>query len=154
MDGEREQALAAYWQAGRNYSRLSIMFRATIAARAGLNVTDAECLDFLLDAGSATAGQLAELTGLTTGAITSVIRRLTAGGYVDARPDSADRRRVIIKPRYENLAATAAHYQASGARAAELLQSYTDQELAFLTRHYDRMSAIYKTEIERIKSPQ
>jgi DNA-binding MarR family transcriptional regulator len=152
MDRAWEDALAAFSRAGRNYSRLSVMFRASIAAAAGLNVTDAECLDFLADEGRATAGQLAELTGLTTGAITSVIRRLTASGYVEAERDPADRRRVIIRPRLENLSATGARYEAFGARGAELLAGYTVDELAFLTAHYDRMSELYKEEIERHKS--
>jgi DNA-binding MarR family transcriptional regulator len=152
LDRARENALAAFSRAGRNYSRLSVMFRASIAAASGLNVTDAECLDFLADEGRATAGQLAELTGLTTGAITSVIRRLTASGYVDVERDPADRRRVIISPRLENLSAAGARYEAFGARGAELLAGYTVEDLAFLTAHYERMSELYQHEIERSKS--
>jgi DNA-binding MarR family transcriptional regulator len=59
--------------------------------------SDVEALEMLLDSGSATAGRLAELMGLTTGAVTRVIDRLEQGGYVRRIPDPADRRRVIVE---------------------------------------------------------
>src|SRR5437868_15519034 len=83
---------------GREESRLSIMFRELIAKRFGVSATDLECVDFLIEQGSATAGELARLTGLTTGAVTGVIRRLTNAGVVTAQPDPTDRRRVIVTP--------------------------------------------------------
>lgn len=67
------------------------------AEKAGLNSTDLECLERLCREPSATAGRLAELTGLTTGAITAVIDRLERAGYVRRMPNSNDRRSVIIE---------------------------------------------------------
>jgi hypothetical protein len=48
--------------------------------------------------GPATAGWLAEMTGLTTGAVTGMIDRLERAGYVRREPDPHDRRRVIVTP--------------------------------------------------------
>src|SRR5437762_10316436 len=64
----------------------------------GLNSTDIGSLCLLLLHGPAPAGRLAELTGLTTGAVTGVIDRLEAGGFVRREFDPADRRRVIVVP--------------------------------------------------------
>jgi DNA-binding MarR family transcriptional regulator len=64
----------------------------------GLNPTDLGSLCLLLLNGPAPAGRLAELTGLTTGAVTGVIDRLEAGGFVRRETDPADRRRVIVVP--------------------------------------------------------
>ena len=64
----------------------------------GLNPTDLGSLCLLLLHGPATAGRLADLTGLTTGAVTGVIDRLEAGGFVRRQIDPADRRKVIVVP--------------------------------------------------------
>ena len=45
-----------------------------------------------------TAGRLAELTGLTTGAITGVVDRLEKAGFVRRERDESDRRKVFIVP--------------------------------------------------------
>jgi DNA-binding MarR family transcriptional regulator len=64
----------------------------------GLNPTDLSSLCLLLLHGPATAGRLAELTGLTTGAVTGVIDRLERGGFVRREVDPTDRRKVIVVP--------------------------------------------------------
>ena len=92
----RASAIADLMRAGRETSRLSMVFRYAIAERLGLTVSDLECLDYLADVGSATAGQVAERTNLTTGAVTSMLRRLQQAGYVTAERDPADRRRVTV----------------------------------------------------------
>src|SRR3954451_10840049 len=62
----------------------------------GVNPTDLGSLCLLLLHGPAPAGRLAELTGLTTGAVTGVIDRLENGGFVRRELDPGDRRRVIV----------------------------------------------------------
>ncbi|MBV8086626.1 MAG: MarR family transcriptional regulator [Chloroflexi bacterium] len=79
------------------------LFTQAVAAQLGLAASDLECLELLEDAGWATAGQLAEVTGLTSGAITGLIDRLEQAGYVTRGPDLADRRRVIVRPVPERL---------------------------------------------------
>ena len=64
----------------------------------GVNATDLGSLCLLLLHGPAPAGRLAELTGLTTGAVTGVIDRLETGGFVRREVDPADRRKVIVVP--------------------------------------------------------
>ena len=78
-------------------SGLSVLFSHAVAEAVGLNPTDLEALDLLLREGAMTAGKLAELTRLTTGAITGVIDRLERRGYVRRVPDPTDRRRVIVR---------------------------------------------------------
>jgi len=69
----------------------------------GVNPTDLGALCLLLLHGPAPAGRLAELTGLTTGAITGVIDRLEKGGFVRREVDPADRRKVIVVPDAERV---------------------------------------------------
>jgi len=68
------------------------------AEEVGLNPSDLGCLCLLLLHGPIPAGRLAELTGLTTGAVTGVIDRLERGGFVQRALDPSDRRKVIVTP--------------------------------------------------------
>jgi DNA-binding MarR family transcriptional regulator len=63
----------------------------------GINRTDGRCLDILQRLGPLSAGQLAVEAGLTTGAVTPLLDRLEAAGYVRRRRDTADRRRVFVE---------------------------------------------------------
>jgi DNA-binding MarR family transcriptional regulator len=148
----RASAIADLMRAGRETSRLSTVFRYAIADRLGLTVSDLECLDFLADVGSATAGQVAERTNLTTGAVTSMLRRLQQAGYVTAERDPADRRRVIVTLRPERIAELERPYERFAERAGRLIEGYSIEEVTLLVRHFDRMQAIYLAELDRLRS--
>src|SRR3569623_4208 len=64
----------------------------------GINNTDGRCLDIISQQGRVSAGQLANQSGLTTGAVTAVIDRLEAAGYVRRNRDPLDRRKIWIEP--------------------------------------------------------
>ncbi|HMK92459.1 MAG TPA: MarR family transcriptional regulator [Thermoleophilia bacterium] len=67
-----------------------------VAAQFGVNRTDLRCLGILYRRGRVTAGQLAEESGLTPGAITTVLDRLERSGYANRVADPTDRRRVLV----------------------------------------------------------
>jgi DNA-binding MarR family transcriptional regulator len=79
----------------RRSSAQGAIFGQTIANHVGISNSDMECLDFLILGGRVTAGRLAELTGLTTGAITGVVDRLEQAGMVRRERDADDRRKVF-----------------------------------------------------------
>ncbi|UQU62684.1 MarR family transcriptional regulator [Couchioplanes caeruleus] len=147
----RASATADLMRAGRETSRLSMVLRYAIADRLGLTVSDLEALDFLADAGSATAGQVAERTNLTTGAVTSMLRRLQQAGYVTAERDPADRRRVIVTLRPERIADLERPYERFAERAQRLIEGYSVEELTFLVRHFGRMQAMYLAELDSLR---
>ncbi|MFF0120490.1 MarR family winged helix-turn-helix transcriptional regulator [Micromonospora arida] len=147
----RASAIADLMRAGREMSRLSMVFRYAIAERLGLTVSDLECLDYLADVGSATAGQVAERTNLTTGAVTSMLRRLQQAGYVTAERDPADRRRLIVTLRPERTAELKQPYEQFAEGAERLIEGYSVEEVRLLVRHYDRMQAMYLAELDRLR---
>ncbi len=71
------------------------MFRAA-AASLGMPATDLQAVDLLGSSGPATPGQLANLTGLTTGAVTGMLKRLEDAGLVRRDADPSDARRVVV----------------------------------------------------------
>src|SRR2546429_8499071 len=95
----------------RRSSAQGVIFGQTVANVAGISGSDLECLDFLNLEGRVTAGRLAELTGLTTGAITGVVDRLEKAGLVRRERDDNDRRKVFIAPVPENIAKGGKFYE-------------------------------------------
>lgn len=67
-----------------------------VATQFGLNRTDLRCLGILYRRGRVTAGELAEESGLTPGAITTVLDRMERDGYANRVADPTDRRRVLV----------------------------------------------------------
>jgi DNA-binding MarR family transcriptional regulator len=63
----------------------------------GLNPTDVRCVDLLDKHGTITAGALADLAGLSTGAVTFLLDRLERAGFVSRVRDLDDRRRVLVE---------------------------------------------------------
>src|SRR5277367_3725957 len=129
--------MVALEQALREVSGLGVLFSQAAAERLGLNSTDLECLG-VIASGSATAGELAQATGLTTGAITGVIDRLERAGYARREHDPADRRKVRVRADPDGLQKVAPIFEPMRRASAEVLERYNDAELAlildFLTR--------------------
>src|SRR5215468_1519644 len=68
------------------------------AEEVGMNPSDLGCLCLLLLHGPSPAGRLAELLGLTTGAVPGVIDRLERAGFARRVVEPTDRRKVIVVP--------------------------------------------------------
>src|SRR5437016_10273368 len=84
--------------------------------------------------GRVTAGRLAEVTGLTTGAITGVVDRLEKAGFVRRERDDNDRRKVFIAVVPENTAKIGRLYQNMQRAILKDWESYSDAELKLLLR--------------------
>lgn len=83
---------------GRDLGAATVMYHSEVAEHLGLSVTDHKCLDLAMRAeGPLTAGRIAELSGLTSGAITGVLDRLERAGYAKRVRDPNDRRRVLVE---------------------------------------------------------
>lgn len=109
----------------------------------GLNPTDLGSLCLLLLHGPAPAGRLAELTGLTTGAVTGVIDRLEDGGFVRRELDPSDRRKVIVVPDAGRVDRDLFPHFPSLKRAAaqQFYDDFSIAELEVITEFLSRLTA-------------
>lgn len=82
--------------ASRSNQAATDLFDETAAIFLGVNRTDSRCLDIIDRHGKVSAGQLANESGLTTGAVTAVIDRLERAGYVERVRDEIDRRKIWV----------------------------------------------------------
>ncbi len=148
---DRSTLVSALTDALREVSGLSVLFSQVIADRLGIGSTDLETLGILSRDGPVTAGRLAELTGLTTGAITGLVDRLERAGYVRRKPDPHDRRRVIIRLNAEREAELLPLFASMQQSMERLYAAYTDAELSLILDFIRRATAATKDEIAGVR---
>jgi DNA-binding MarR family transcriptional regulator len=148
---ERSETIEHLIGALKLSSSRGIIFHQTLADFLGLNITDHKCLGFLFDEGPQTAGKLAELTNLTTGAVTGVIDRLEKAGYVKREKDPHDRRRVMIVPILGSKAKMGSLFQSLAEASNKLCSRYSDQELTVILKFVSESSQMMVQETEKLK---
>ena len=148
---ERADRLDDMQRAGRELSAATILFHQAIADRLGLNPTDHKCLDLLVLKGLTTAGALADMTGLTTGAITGVIDRLEAAGYVRREDDPNDRRRVILRVIPKGYREIGRLFESLSTAVNDLSTRYNDRELATILDFMSRSSQMLQEETRKLR---
>src|SRR5687768_16455376 len=111
------------------YAYASIRMHETIGRKAGLSGTDHKYLGFLIQKGEMTAGELATVTGLTTGAVTGLIDRLARKKLLKRQFSKDDRRKVMIVPNTKNIRALLVPlYKEFRIKSETLIQSFPTAE--------------------------
>jgi DNA-binding MarR family transcriptional regulator len=150
---KRAALLGELAQELRQFTGLGASFFRAASSRMGMTVTDMQVIDVLHSTGPTTAGQLADLTGLTTGAITGMLNRLEEAGLVRRERDPNDGRRVIVQliPDKEEMHQVVAIFDSPGKAWSEIASHYDDEQIAFLLEFLKRSSAVYRKEIVRLR---
>ena len=148
---KRAELIATILAGFQRVSGQSVVLSAIIAEKFGLSPSDLESLGFLELEGPMTAGRLAQLTGLTTGAVTRMIDRLEEGKYVRRRDDPADRRRVVVELNPARMKEFAPFYGPMAENSAQLLAHYTDEDLALIAGLLDEQLRFGLRHAERIQ---
>jgi DNA-binding MarR family transcriptional regulator len=92
------EELQRFGNMGREMSGLTVLFHSRLAEQMGVSATDYKCLDIVMRVDwQLTAGQIAKMSGLSTGAVTGVIDRLEKRGFVRRVRDPHDRRKVLVE---------------------------------------------------------
>jgi DNA-binding MarR family transcriptional regulator len=97
-----------------------------------INCSDGRCLDVLEERVPLSAGDLATATGLSPGAITTLVDRLESEGFVRRVTDPADRRRVLIELTDAARDAILQTYGPMAADGGPWLEPRNDDELRLL----------------------
>ena len=150
---KRAEILGELAQEFRQFNGLGASFFRAAAARLGMTVTDMQVMDILESTGPSTAGQLAELTGLTTGAITGMLNRLEEAGLVRRARDPNDGRRVIVRLERgkDEMPKIGPIIDSLGKAWDELASDYDDEQIAFLLEFLKRSNAMSRMEIIRLQ---
>lgn len=125
---------------------------ALIAEKMGLSVRDMDALNVLERQGSATAKELGERVGLTSGSATRMIDRLEAAGFVQRVRDREDRRRVVIEATAVGLERAAGYYIDLTRATRHDLSDFTVPELETIRRFLEHTSVNTSAELTRLRS--
>src|SRR5262245_44260374 len=138
---------------GFRLSTATVLFHQAIADRLGVSATDVKCYSILRQTGPITAGELAERTGLTTGAITGVIDRLERAELVRRARDPHDRRRVVLElvQNPERERAIAPLYEGLGREITDLVAQYSAAERATLLDFLTRATTVLEAETRHLR---
>src|SRR3954470_2273097 len=119
------------------YAYTSIQMHEAIGRKAGLSGTDHKYLGFLIEKGQMTAGELSNLTGLTTGAVTGLIDRFEKKKLVKRQFPEDDRRKVIIVPNTSAIMALLAPlYKEFRNKSEELTASFSNEEIKVIETYF------------------
>ena len=81
----KPELIAVFDRETRRMGSMATLHNHAVADAVGLHQTDQECIDLLDWTGPITAGEIGRHLGLTSGAVTGLVNRLEAGGWVRAR---------------------------------------------------------------------
>ncbi len=150
----RSELLDSLEKGFREASAAGIVLHQTIADRLNLHITDHKCMGIICEHGPLSAGRLAELTGLTTGAITAVLNRLERRGYARRVRNPEDRRNINVE-----VVDAAAFYKKMdrllgplGKRMRALSSQYSTEEMALIHGFIEKAVAFSREETLRLRS--
>ena len=81
---------------GREFVTAVVVFHETVGKLLGVSAVERKTLDVLDRLGPSSNGEIAQHTGLTTGAVTGLIDRLESRGLVRREPHERDRRKTVV----------------------------------------------------------
>lgn len=139
--------------ASRQYSDTSIFMHEAIARKAGLSGADHKYLGLILQHKELTAGDIAKLTGLTTGAVTGLIDRLEKKKLLKRQLTKNDRRKVIIIPNVENsMKLLQPIFSKLQQKTTDLIDSFTDKEIQIIERYFTEATTIMNETINDLNN--
>ena len=152
MSREKKQALVdELIHLARAHEAANDAFDEVAREKLGINRTDLRCLNIVENQGPMNAGRLAELSGLTTAAVTSVLDRLERAGYARRVRDQEDRRQVIVEVTPLLAERASPIWGPLGEEASAMLSRMSVEELESLMQFYRLGIELNQRHIERVR---
>ncbi|HET7272520.1 MAG TPA: MarR family transcriptional regulator [Rubrobacter sp.] len=153
LEDGREELLGELVREVRRLNGLGASFFRAVAGRAGMNATDLQVVDILGTAGPTTAGRIAELTGLTTGATAQMLGRLEKDGLVRRERDPDDGRRVLVRliPGGNATGKIGPAFDSVGRAWEEVASRYDEGQLALILGFLKGANSATQEEIYRLR---
>ncbi|HEY7202108.1 MAG TPA: MarR family transcriptional regulator [Candidatus Dormibacteraeota bacterium] len=143
-----EQILDNLLQMGGDADRLT----GVAAGFNRLNRTDLRAIE-VLRAGGMTAGELARSLHVTSGATTRVIDSLVAGGHVRRKPDTRDRRRVLVELTPAAVVLVDRTFDRLRSDIRNALEAYSEPELRAVAQFLADVRALLRAHLDRLSRP-
>jgi len=134
---------------GRELSTAVVMFHEAVGAHLGVTAGDQRALGVLSRRGPMSAGALAKEVGLTPGAVTGMVDRLTRAGLVHRDVDPADRRRVLLTAA-DGAGAFAEVFGSLATEMTAMTSRYTRREQEVIADYVTRTIEILREQTRRL----
>jgi DNA-binding MarR family transcriptional regulator len=152
MTLRQDQVAGISQKVGWELTTRTVLFHHAMAAQLGLSVTDLKCLDLLRQARTPlTPVNLAELTGMTGGAMTAVADHLERARFVERVHSRTDRRRWELRLLPERQQELDALFEPLTDATNELCRGYSDDELAVVLDFVTKLGPVMIEETERLR---
>ncbi|CAL9330170.1 MarR family winged helix-turn-helix transcriptional regulator [Streptomyces sp. enrichment culture] len=149
----REELVEAVTVTARRHHAAYTLFNQAMAEHLGLHPTDLQCVSLLaLEPGPCTTGEIAQLTGLTSGSATRLVDRLQKAGLAERHPDPHDRRKTLVGLTRGRTPEVEAAWGAPGRAFAQALEDFTDDELAVIERYLRRTTDVGTEQAARLRA--
>lgn len=135
----------------REYSIGTVLFHQAVGQLLGVNVTDMKCLDVMTLQGSSTPSQLAEHTGLSSGATTAMIDRLEKARLIERHPHPKDRRGTTLVLTKEATRKLPPLFGSLAKAMEALVSGYSEKEIEVLADFFDKVGLLWKEEREKLQ---
>ena len=150
----REQVLEEFARVGREHSDATVLFHSKMASLLDLHPTDYKTLGILERLGPMSAGEIAAHSGLATASVTNLLDRLERKGFVRRVRDTEDRRRVLVEPVMDRIAAGRKWFASTRRSLARLVEQYSDRDLAVITDFLARNAERLRDETRKLEEPR
>ncbi len=107
-----------------------LAYTAAVARRMGLGASEMAALEHLQAAGELTPGRLGEMLSMTSGAVTALVDRMEAAGYVERGPNPRDRRSSLLRPTALGTEEGAKHLRPLAAEMRRIIGNLSEEERA------------------------
>jgi len=151
MSSRRQALIGEVGQAMQAYQRSTQAFDDEVGRVLDVNPVDLRCLDWLTG-GPMSASRLAEATGLSAAATTSMIDRLERSGFVRRRKHDTDRRQVLVEMTDAGRSRTWELYGPLVASGTPLLASFSVPALEAMRDHLNAIRDLTDIERERLRT--
>lgn len=135
----------------RAYLTAEMMMGQQTAKAVGLSGADFFGLNLIALSGSISAGELAQRTGLTSGATTRMIDRLEAAGWVRRVHSTEDRRKVLVEHTDQRQEEINSVLEPGRRLLGELLQTYDEAQQAVLLDYFTRATPVLLAVLEELR---
>ncbi|KZE32995.1 MarR family winged helix-turn-helix transcriptional regulator [Microbacterium sp. T32] len=118
-------------------------FEKALQHELSVNPTGLDAMGHLVMSGPLSPGELSRRLDLTTAATTAAIDRLVALGHVTRAPHPTDRRSLLVVPTEASVQRAMSRLAPMIAGVDAVLDDFTDDEQAVITRYLERVVASY-----------
>lgn len=137
---------------GREFSIGTVLFHQAVGQLLGVNVTDMKCLDLMILKSSVSPTELAEHTGLSSGATTAVIDRLEKARLIKRNPHPKDRRGTTLVLTKEAIRKLPRLFESLGKAMATLVSGYSRNDLEVLVDFFTKVGLLWQEERQRLQA--